>query len=218
MEKRRQFLKKSLTLLTGLGVLLSPFSSAVRSAYAEAKKIILPKCTTRRRLINKDPDQLDARNMEITPLNDFRTMGTTTHVEDMEKWRLKVTGYVRDPLELTYAEILQLPSVERKVLMICPGVFANHGSWKGISMKALLGRTGPVDGATHVVFSGPEGEIEKVDRYPIKDVLSEDVFLAYSINGKPLPKKHGFPLRLVAEGYYGHDWVKYVYKVELVKA
>jgi sulfoxide reductase catalytic subunit YedY len=39
------------------------------------------------------------------------------------------------------------------------------------------------------------------------------VFLAYQVNGQALPKKHGFPLRVVAEGYYGGDWVKYVYKV-----
>ena len=43
----------------------------------------------------------------------------------------------------------------------------------------------------------------------------EHFFLAYGVNGKTLPKKHGFPLRVVAEGYYGSDWVKYVYKVSV---
>ena len=218
MEKRRQFLKTSLKLFTGLGVLFSPFSSAVRYVYAKTGKVLLPKHTSRRSLIHKDPSQLDARNMEITPLKDFRTMGITDHTEDIDKWRLQVTGYVRDPLKLAYPQVLALPSVERKVLMICPGVFANHGLWKGISMKALFDMTGPIDGATHVSFSGPEGESEKVERYLISEVLSENVFLAYSVNGKPLPQKHGFPLRLVAEDYFGHEWVKHVYKVELEKA
>ena len=44
-------------------------------------------------------------------------------------------------------------------------------------------------------------------------ILSNNVFLAYQVNGEPLPRRHGFPLRTVAEGYYGYDWVKYVYKI-----
>jgi sulfoxide reductase catalytic subunit YedY len=47
----------------------------------------------------------------------------------------------------------------------------------------------------------------------VEDVLSDRVFLAYGVNGKPLPERHGFPLRLVAEGYYGYDWIKYVYRI-----
>ncbi len=51
----------------------------------------------------------------------------------------------------------------------------------------------------------------------MEDVLSEKVFLAYRVNGEQLPKKHGFPLRTVAEGYYGYDWVKHVYRVSVNK-
>ncbi len=51
-------------------------------------------------------------------------------------------------------------------------------------------------------------------------VLLSPVFgafrLAYGVNGRILPKKHGFPLRIVAEGYYGYNWVKYAYRVNVV--
>ncbi|MBC8394607.1 MAG: molybdopterin-dependent oxidoreductase [Deltaproteobacteria bacterium] len=57
----------------------------------------------------------------------------------------------------------------------------------------------------------------KIERWPIEDILSNKVFLAYGVNGETLPKKHGFPLRVVAEGNYGSDWIKYVYKVEVEK-
>jgi DMSO/TMAO reductase YedYZ molybdopterin-dependent catalytic subunit len=43
------------------------------------------------------------------------------------------------------------------------------------------------------------------------------VFLAYSVNDRVLPQKHGFPLRVVAEDHYGGSWVKYVYKVTAIK-
>jgi DMSO/TMAO reductase YedYZ molybdopterin-dependent catalytic subunit len=53
--------------------------------------------------------------------------------------------------------------------------------------------------------------------YPLPDVLSGKVFLAYQVNGTTLPRKHGFPLRVVADGYYGAEWVKYVDRVRVEK-
>jgi sulfoxide reductase catalytic subunit YedY len=70
---------------------------------------------------------------------------------------------------------------------------------------------------THIKVYGPQGNREKVERFPIADVRSDKVFLAYAVNGEKLPQKHGFPLRIVAEDYYGDDWVKYVYKIEAIK-
>ena len=70
---------------------------------------------------------------------------------------------------------------------------------------------------THITVYGPEGPYEKVERFPIADIRSNKVFLAYAVNGEKLPQKHGFPLRIVAEDYYGSDWVKYVYKIEAFK-
>jgi len=64
-----------------------------------------------------------------------------------------------------------------------------------------------------LIFTGPEGNYEKNFRVPLDDVLTDKVFLAYKVNGEVLPRKHGFPLRVVVEGHYGYDWAKYVYKV-----
>ena len=71
---------------------------------------------------------------------------------------------------------------------------------------------------THISVYGPQGPYEKVERFPISDIRSDKVFLAYQVNGEELPQKHGFPLRIVAEDYYGDEWVKYVYKIEAIKA
>jgi DMSO/TMAO reductase YedYZ molybdopterin-dependent catalytic subunit len=213
MNKRRQFLKISIGLLAGIGPLLSPLFSSVQWVYAKAKKIILPKGTRRESLINKNPATLDTRNLGITPLKDFGTMGISDLDVKSDEWRLEVAGRMKKKLALTYPEILAFPSIEKKILLICPGFFANHGRWKGISMKALLEKAGVERNVTHVVFAGPKGPYEKVQQFPIKDVLADKVFLAYGVNGEPLPRKHGFPLRVVGEDYYGFNWVKYVYKM-----
>jgi sulfoxide reductase catalytic subunit YedY len=217
VEKRRQFLKFFVGGAVWLGTGLGSLFSMAKWVIAETGKIILPKGTPRESLIDKNPAELDARNLEVTALDNFGTMGLTDHAVSIEKWGLEVDGQVKNPLRLTYEEIKKLPSVERNVLMICPGFFANHGTWKGLSLGVLLKQAQADDGVTHVTVRGPDGKYENSQRYPIEDILSNKVFLAYEVNGKPLPQRHGFPLRAVAEGYYGYDWVKYVYRVTVEK-
>jgi sulfoxide reductase catalytic subunit YedY len=219
MKKRRDVLKIFMKTGTVLGIFFHPFLSAVKTVYATANKTIVPKDIEWWKLKSKDPSQLDTRNLEVQPLKDFRTMGITDHEVDIKEWRLEVRGDVRKPLQLTYAQVLKLPTVEREVLLICPGVFSNHGRWKGISMKALFDMAGADNDVERVVFSGANGgEYVKTEEYQAKHVISDQVFLAHTINGVPLPQKHGFPLRLVAEEYYGGEWVKYVFKIEFKKA
>jgi DMSO/TMAO reductase YedYZ molybdopterin-dependent catalytic subunit len=214
MSKRR-FLKISIKFITGIGFLTSPLFSWIRLVRAKVQKMILPKDFPRKDLVDKNPADLDTHQLDITPLKDFETMGITGQETDLDTWRLKVEGLVERPFRLTYSQILTLPAIERNVLLICPGFFANHGRWKGISMTTLLEKAKVKDGATLVTFRGPEGNYEKTERFYLKDALSNKVFLAYEVNGKPLPKKHGFPLRVVAEGHYGFNWVKYVHKVSV---
>jgi sulfoxide reductase catalytic subunit YedY len=213
MERRRRFLKITLGFLTSIGILFSPFFSVLRYAFAKTEKILLPKGTARETLIGENPADLDTRNLDPTPLERFGTMGLSDHWVDLEKWRLEIAGEVGKPLRLSYQEIASLPSIERNVLLICPGFFANHGIWKGVSIATLLRMAQAEKDVTHVMVHGPEGHNENRQRYPIEDIFSNKVFLAYQVNGKHLPQRHGFPLRTVAEGYYGYDWVKYVYKV-----
>ena len=130
-------------------------------------------------------------------------------------WRLKVSGALRNPLDLTYGQLLSLPAVEREVLLVCPGVFANHGRWKGVSGRALLRKVGPLPEATRVTFYGLTESGERKESFYIQELQQEKVFPAYAVNGRKLPPKYGFPLRVVAEGHWGYTWVKYVYKIEL---
>jgi sulfoxide reductase catalytic subunit YedY len=217
VEKRRQFLRVLLGALALAGTGVGGLVTMAKRVFAETAKIILPKGTPRESLIDKNPAELDASNLEVTPLENFGTMGLSDHAVSLETWRLEVEGRVQRPLRLTYEEIKRLPTVERTVLMICPGFFANQGSWKGCCSAALLTLSEAEQGVTHVTVRGPEGKYENSQRYPIEDFVSNKVFLAYEVNGKSLPQKHGFPLRAVAEGYYGYDWVKYVYRITIEK-
>ncbi|MCK5203894.1 MAG: molybdopterin-dependent oxidoreductase [Desulfobacterales bacterium] len=217
MKTQRQFIKFSIEFLSGVGVFSSAIGLWLKKAYAQTKRIIVPRGTDLSSLRNENPATLDTRNLEIIPLKDFETMGLTDHEVDLKSWQLIIEGNIAAPRNLSYSQILELPSIERDVLLICPGVFTNHGRWKGISLMTVLNLARMKADTTHITVSGPVGPYEKTERFPIADMRSNKVFLAYAVNGEKLPQQHGFPLRIVAEDYYGSDWVKYVYKIEAFK-
>ena len=217
MKTRRQFIKFSAKFLSGLVMFFGTIGAWLEKVYAQTKRILVPRGTDLSTLRNENPATLDTRNLEVLPLKEFETMGLTDHEVDLKSWRLLIDGNVATPTRLTYSRIMELPSIERKVLLICPGIFTNHGNWKGISLMTALNQAGMKADTTHINVSGPHGDYEKVEKFPIADIRSDKVFLAYQVNGERLPQKHGFPLRIVAEDYYGDEWVKYVYKIEAIK-
>lgn len=217
MKTRRQFIKIILVFSSGMGLVFSPIANGIRVVFAKAKKVILPNGTRMDSLVGKNPANLDTRNLELTSVQAFETMGLDDHNVDLKKWQLEIDGQVHRTLKLTYNQIVQMPSIERNVLLICPEFFAYHARWKGISVAKLLEAAEVDSGVTHVAFSGPHGTCEKTERFPIEDIFSDKVFLAFSVNDSVLPKKHGFPVRVVAQDYYGGDWVKYVNRVTASK-
>jgi sulfoxide reductase catalytic subunit YedY len=214
VDSRRHFIKKTFLLFAGNGLFISSISTLVQRAWAKAKRTILPKNTKMSSLINRNPAYLDTSNLEVIPIENFKTMGMTDHKVNLKHWRLQVIGAVQNPLELTYIQLLELPTIERNVLLICPGIFTNHGRWKGISVMELLNMAGAQPGIIRVSFRGPAGRHSKTKRFAFNEIASHKIFLAYKVNGKVLPIKHGFPLRVVAEDHYGDEWVKYVHKIE----
>ncbi len=216
-QSRRKFLSKIGFALGALAVLGEPVVAFWAKAWGEVKRRVLNRGTERNSLINENPKNLDARNLDPTPLNDFGNMGLSDHQVNLTRWSLRVEGWVSEPLHLSYAQLMALPAIERKVLLICPGFFTNQGLWKGISIKTLLEKAKGKSGIKYVTISGPEGDYNKQERFPLEEILSDKVFLAHQVNGVNLPQKNGFPLRLVAEDYYGSFWVKYVDKVTMEK-
>ncbi len=198
----------------GAGALLGSLGGLARRTWAAGRKV-LTKATKRESLIHENPANLDTTNMTITPLDEFDTMGPTDRVVDLAAWRLEIAGLVRRPAGFTYAELAVLPTIEREVLLICPGVFANHGHWKGFSIAALLRQAHVDPTADRVTIESTSG---KTSHFAMEDVLSDRVFFATHVNGTTLPRKHGFPLRVVAEDHYGGEWVKYVSKLTVERA
>ena len=94
--------------------------------------------------------------------------------------------------------------------------------WRGVAVAALLEEAGVQDGAIEVLFTGLDrgvegGEEQAYERsLPVDEVMAGNAFLAYEVNGVPLPPQHGFPLRLVVPGWYGMTSVKWLSRITLV--
>jgi sulfoxide reductase catalytic subunit YedY len=207
--KRRRF-NQLLAMAAGqVALFCSPLALWIRPAGAREKRRVLSADTNLKTLLFEDPADLDPRNLPVTPIDQFGTMGVTDHEVDLSAWRLKIGGAVSSPRHLDLAAIKGLPVLEKKVLLICPGVFAFHAKWTGTSLGRILKTAGVNKGATHVTVTGAGRHFPKTERFTLEEIRADAVFLAYGVNDRPLPQKHGFPLRIVAGDHVGDDWVKY---------
>jgi len=163
-------------------------------------------------LIYQDPANVDNSDLPITPVEELHTTGKPVEL-DISTYRLTVEGLVENPLSLSYEEIRAYPSVTEVVLLICPRVFYDNAEWTGVPVADILRQAKVKPEAEKVYFEAAGGYRQSLT---IEEAMSDGVFLAYEVNGQPLPLEHGYPLRLVVRGKYGSRWVKWLTHIETV--
>jgi len=164
-------------------------------------------------LAHMDPAEVDNSDLPVTPVEKLNHTGLVPEGVDIKQFRLTIDGKVKNPLALTYEDVLSYPAVTEVVLLICPGFFVDNAEWTGMPVATLLAEAGIKPEATDVTFHDLGGGYSQT--LPLEVALQDGVFLAHMVNGQVLPAEHGYPLRLVAEGRYGSDWVKWVSHIEV---
>jgi hypothetical protein len=151
---------------------------------------------------------------EITPNDEFFvvSIGSSPYIE-ADYWLLEVNGLVDNPLFLTYENLTSFPITSEVVTLKCVDGPTGTANWTGVKLNAILDMAGIKANATEVIFYGADGYSSSLT---IGDATSEDVILAYEMNGETLPRDHGFPARLVVPGKYGYKWVKWIVEIEVV--
>lgn len=154
-----------------------------------------------------------------TPNSDFyvTSYGSTPTV-DIAKWTLKIHGLVDKPLVLTYDDILHLPQVTRTLTLECIGNGPNgsaigNAEWTGVMLHPLLERAGVGRKAVYAAIRGADGYSTGV---PINEMMRKENWMAFRMNGAPLPPAHGYPLRIFIPGKYGMKQPKWLTGIEFV--
>ena len=177
---------------------------------------------------------LDIRTISgpLTPREQFFTTQHYGHPDvDPAAFRLKVTGLVERPLTLSLDDIRRMRSTELIAGFECSGNnarliqgLASNGRWTGVPLKTVLDQTGVKAEAKEFVFFGADHGEEEVEfraqKFKVEQqfgrsltrerALSSEPFLAYAMNGEPLTRHQGFPLRLLVPGWYGVANVKWL--------
>jgi len=145
----------------------------------------------------------------VTPNPDFYRIDTALAVPAVspETWVLKVTGRVAREVQLSFADLLAKPLVERHVTIACVsnevgGDLIGNARWLGWPVRELLALAGPQPGADMVLSRSADGWTAGTPLDALTD--GRDALLAVGMNGEPLPLEHGFPVRLVVPGLYGY--------------
>jgi DMSO/TMAO reductase YedYZ molybdopterin-dependent catalytic subunit len=156
------------------------------------------------------PDTIPAYG-EIDPATGLHMTGEALEV-DLDSYRLKVSGLVDNPLSLTYDQLRCLPKVSDDPLLDCPGFFQDKATWAGASLSAVLTLAQPQADASKISMVSADGYRTEMD---LEQAWEDWNFLAYELEGEPLPALHGFPVRAVFPGLYGSYWAKWLVEIEI---
>jgi DMSO/TMAO reductase YedYZ molybdopterin-dependent catalytic subunit len=133
---------------------------------------------------------------------------------DRKTWRLRVEGRVERPLTLTYDDLLRLPRAEQVSTFHCvTGWSVKDVHWAGVRFGDLLAEANPGPAAKVLRFVSSEQPYD--DTLTLEQARLPDVMLAYEMDGKPLRREHGAPVRLVIPEMYGYKSVKWVQRIVL---
>lgn len=197
---------------------------------------------------DKEPENLEfpfsSLNSAITPTEQFfiRSHFPVPKINP-QNYRLKVDGHIERPLEISYDELLKMPSTRVTMTLECAGnsrIFlspkvsglqwelgaVSNAEWVGVSLAEVLNRVGVKPGTVEIILAGADsGEIKKeptspgkityARSIPLAKAFEKEVILAYQMNGEPLPSSHGFPVRAIVPGWYGMASVKWVTRISV---
>jgi DMSO/TMAO reductase YedYZ molybdopterin-dependent catalytic subunit len=155
----------------------------------------------------------------ITPTGSLYTQSyskSPTVVGD--DWRLHVHGLVSQERTLGLADLRAFPKVESMRTLECignpvGGSLIGNVVWGGCEAAALWREVGVLPQATRAKF---EAEDDYQTSVELKWITQPGVLLAYEINGEPLPREHGYPLRILMPGLYGQKMPKWIRDIEFI--
>ena len=132
---------------------------------------------------------------------------------DIGSYKLQIGGLVATQTALSYKEVTAMPSQKKVITLNCVEGWSVTYLWQGVLLRDLLERAGGTDPSAKVlIFRCVDGYSSSL---PLDYVLSNDIILAYEMNGVTMPPERGYPFQVVAEDRFGYKWAKWVKEIEV---
>jgi len=166
--------------------------------------------------LKNETEVIEINNYEgqdLSSVHDFRENSIKgPQYVDIEKYRLKITGLVDNPAELTYDEIINKYHAYKKVVTLnCVEGWSATILWEGFRLKDLFSDFSIQPQANTVIFHAVDGYTTS---FPLDYLISKNIMVAYKMNDAPLIPERGFPFQLVAEDKWGYKWIKWIDQIE----
>ncbi len=155
---------------------------------------------------------------EITPVRKhYRQQIDQSPTVLAKSWKLKVSGEVKNPLELSINDLGMIKRFSILNTLKCigdpvGGKQAGHARWEGVGLRTLLRMAKIRSTAKDIVFHAADGYSDSITA---ARALGGEVLLAYKMNGRRVTKGHGFPIRAIVPNIYGMKNVKWIERIEV---
>ncbi len=125
-------------------------------------------------------------------------------------------GLVDRPLKLGYSDLLSMPATAlTKDFQCVTGWRVPEVSWKGVKVADLLEAAGVQSGAEAIRLYSFDGVY--TESLTLTQARRDDVLVAYEMEGKPVSRQHGGPVRLLMAPMYGYKSIKWLNRIEVVE-
>jgi DMSO/TMAO reductase YedYZ molybdopterin-dependent catalytic subunit len=171
---------------------------------------------------------LDVEGMPplFTPNEDFYLIDTAISSPriNRDRWTLNIKGAVDNPIELSYEDLISLPTREADITLSCisnevGGGLISNARWTGVLLSDVLQEAGLSQ--DKIASASDQLVGRSVDDwtsgFPTEIAFDgREALVAFGMNDEELPIKHGYPVRLVVPGLYGYvSATKWLTEIEL---
>ena len=136
-------------------------------------------------------------------------------------WRLEIGGEVHNPMTLSWDDFMALPQTDDVSDFHCVTTWSRFANrWRGVRMRDLAELAVPDEDVRFVFFTGydvqPGTNIPYTTNLPLARATEDDVLLVHTWEGKPLPREHGGPVRMITPKLYAWKGAKWIRKIEFL--
>jgi DMSO/TMAO reductase YedYZ molybdopterin-dependent catalytic subunit len=202
LERRRQYIARQIALDRGVNV---EFRGLPPQGSGPANRHGMPRLPV---------GQHEVKNWPVLDLGEQPDV-------DVRAWTLDVGGLVAQPFTIDYAGLLALPQVDDVSDFHCVTTWSRYDNhWRGVRFRTIAEMAVPADQARFVLCTGhdfaPGTFIPYTTNLPLARAVEDDVLLVHTWEGRPLPREHGGPVRMITPKLYAWKGTKWIRKIEFL--